>query len=130
RNGGFDCCGNNVDSQPVILEITDPALIAEFNVNIKFRRSVSRSSCKCCGYPGIDWYRNGKRVVLASVQHGEALRWSGFKSDKRLTDDSAKWLKNFLDENGVPEEQQFDLPGALDKDNTDSVATGATSPPR
>ena len=106
RNGGFDCCGN-VDSQLVILEIADPKTIAEFNANIRFRRSVLKTSCDCCGYPGIDWYRNGQRVALTAVKHGEAICWSGFWSNQPLTQRSANWLKTFLSENGVPETRDW-----------------------
>lgn len=118
RFGGSDCCGNDVDSQPVILEITDPDAIAEFNANIKFRRSVSRSWCMCCGYPGIDWYRNGERIVLTSVQHGEAIRWSGFMCDEPLTDNSAEWLRSFFEKRGIPEEYDFALSDLDDIINT------------
>ncbi|MBC8468155.1 MAG: hypothetical protein H8D56_01685 [Planctomycetes bacterium] len=106
RNGGFDCCGE-IDSQPIILEITDSRTIAAFNVNIRFRRSVSKTSCMCCGYPGIDWYCKGRRVALTSIQHGEAIRWRGFESDEPLTRRSANWLRSFLSENEVPEIQDL-----------------------
>lgn len=111
RSGGHDCCGNDVDSQLVFIEITEPAKVAEFSRHIRFKRrypslfgSVSR--CRCCGYPGIDWYRGGKRVALTSIQHGSAVRWSDFGHyDEELTPQSMHWLSTFMRSNGIPETQ-------------------------
>jgi len=124
RNGGFDCCGE-VDSEPVILEITDPRTISEFNANIRFRRSVSNTSCACCGYPGIDWYSKGRRVALTAVKHGAAIRWSGFESDEPLTWRSANWLRAFLSENGVPEIQ--DLSYLITQSDDDSAMNDSSN---
>jgi len=104
RDGGFDCCEKDIDSQQILHEITDPVRIADFNANIVFRRSISSKSlgrCSCCGYPGIDWYQDGKRILLTSVQHGKALRWSEFDTDEYLTDKSAARLNQFFSTHGI-----------------------------
>ena len=56
----------------------------------------------CCGYPGIDWYRKGKRITLTAMQHGHSLRWKGFKSgsdkfgDCYYTDESKAKLTDWF----------------------------------
>jgi len=107
RNGGFDCCGNDVDSQKILFETSDPKLIAEINSHITFQRRTSlftMSRCRCCGYPGIDWYKNDKRIALTGLQHGWAMRWSGFETDENLTYSSAAWFSKFLKQQGIPED--------------------------
>ena len=113
RNGGHDCCGNDVDSQEVFVEITDSHVIEEISQNLTFQRrypsllpTVAR--CSCCGYPGIDWYRDGKRVALTSIQHGAAVRWAGFDHDARLSAQSSLWLASFLDSHSVPKTQPME----------------------
>ena len=107
RNGGFNCCDNDIDSQEILYEITDPVEIAGFNANIVFEKSfdsMSVASCEYCGYPGIDWYQGGNRTLLTSVQHGKALRWSEFDGDENLTAESEAWLKQFFSQKGIPED--------------------------
>ena len=72
RNGGHDCCGNDVDTQEVLAEITDSQGIEEISQNLTFQRrypsilpTVAR--CSCCGYPGIDWYRDGRRIGTSAA---------------------------------------------------------------
>jgi len=66
----------------------------------------------CCGSPGIDWYKGGKRIALTSVQHGHAIRWRGFSTmrilgfrvgygDGPLTDESQVWLKDWFKSHGI-----------------------------
>ncbi len=117
RNGGFDCCGNDVDGQDTLLELTDPKFIAQFNNNIVFQRRttlVHRSQCGCCGYPGIDWYAGGERIVLTGMQHGSAVRWAGFSTDEHLTEESSAWLNRFLRLRGVPDQQAVPIRVKLD----------------
>lgn len=110
RNGGHDCCGNDVDSQEVFVEFADSQVIEEISQKLTFQRrypsllpTVTR--CRCCGYPGIDWYRDGKRVALTSVQHRVAVRWVGFDHDAILSAQSSRWLTSFLDSDNVPKTQ-------------------------
>lgn len=110
RNGGHDCCGNDVDSQEIFVEITDAQVIEEFSQNFNFKRQypsmgTTVSACSCCGYPGIDFYRDGKRIALTSIQHGTAVRWAGFDGDVNLSLKSAQWLASFLDSHKVPKTQ-------------------------
>ena len=80
REGGFDCCGKVGTTEKDgkwLLVITNAAEIAEFNALFEFTEDCGE--CMCCGYPGIDWYRKGKRITLTAMQHGHSLRWKGFK---------------------------------------------------
>lgn len=121
RNGGHDCCNNDVDAQDVFVEITAPNDIANLLQNIDFKRRYppllyAVGMCRCCGYPGIDYYRGGERVALTSVQHGFAIRWSGFETDEELTDHSIRWLAEFLRSHGVPEQQIGQSPKITEPD--------------
>ena len=82
REGGFDCCrkiGTTEKDGKWLLVITNATEIAEFNALFDFK-AEDCGECMCCGCPGIDWYRKGKRIALTAVQHGHSLRWKGFKS--------------------------------------------------
>ena len=107
REGGFDCCGKVGTTEKDgkrLLVITNAAEIVEFNALFDFTEDCG--GCMCCGYPGIDWYRKGKRIALTAMQHGHSLRWRGFKSggdkfgDCYYTDESkaklTDWFKAHL----------------------------------
>lgn len=108
REGGFDCCGKVGTTEKDgkwLLVITNATEIAEFNALFDFK-AEDCGECMCCGYPGIDWYRKGKRIALTAMQHGHSLRWKGFKSgsdkfgDCYYTDESkaklTDWFKAHL----------------------------------
>ena len=102
RDGGFDCCTpiEIINQQRTLAVITNMTEIADFTAMIQFKDGPGNGQCLCCGYPGIDWYKGGKRVALTSVQHGHALRWRGFFDDYLFTKESsqalARWLKDRL----------------------------------
>ena len=100
RDGGFNCC-RSVKGQKTLLEITDPGAIVDFNRHIAFETHQPWTVCMCCGYPGIDWYRGGKRIALTSVQHGRAIRWAGFPGDAALTEPSSAWLVDWFLLHGI-----------------------------
>ncbi len=109
RDGGFGCC-YRTDDDPVLAEITDPAVIREFFDNIKFAGTeIKDRQCECCGRPGIDFYHNAKLLAVTSVQHGKYLRWGGFSlqrlrwinlqvgfNDVPFTPESAAFLQKFM----------------------------------
>ena len=122
RNGGHDSCRNDVDTQEVLAEITDSQGIEEISQNLTFQRRYQSilptvAQCSCCGYPGIDWYRDGRRIALTSIQHGAAVQCAGFDHDARLSTHSSRWLAPFLDLHDVPKTQP----------TTDAAATGASA---
>ena len=107
REGGFNCCGKVGTTEKDgkwLLVITNAAEIVEFNALFDFTEDCG--GCMCCGCPGIDWYRKGKRIALTAMQHGHSLRWKGFKSgsdkfgDCYYTDESkaklTDWFKAHL----------------------------------
>ena len=96
RDGG-GLCHSKPDNEPEIFEITNKAEIAAFNDMFKF--SGQTMPCMCCGYPGIDWWRDGKRVVVSAVHHGQALRVTGFWGDLQLTFGSRRLVQEWLKEN-------------------------------
>jgi hypothetical protein len=100
RKGGYDCCGP-VDKQTVLFEVKDRKEIQGVYEKLQFMADEAPGFCMCCGFPGIDWYKDGKRIVLSAVQHGGALRWKGAPGDVGLTGASSKWLIEWLAKNGV-----------------------------
>jgi len=95
RDGGFDCC-QRVENHEILFELEDRREIKEILENLHFEKTQTTRSCRCCGYPGIDWYRGDIRLALTAVQHGSAIRWKEFPGDARLTKASEKWLKQWL----------------------------------
>jgi len=114
RDGGFNCC-RSVDDQKVLFRVADPREIKEVADHIQFQSPQVMDSCLCCGYPGIDWYKDGKRVALTSIQHYFALRWKGFPGnarftygdarftygDARFTQESSEWIVTWLAKHGI-----------------------------
>ncbi|MCL4853625.1 MAG: hypothetical protein KJZ78_19900 [Bryobacteraceae bacterium] len=105
RDGGYNCCGNLVDQQDILFVVEDASEIREILDNLQFSESQTRMGCMCCGYPGIDFYIGKDRVALTAVQHGKAIRWKGCPGDIRLTNDSSRWLVEWLAAHGVQEEE-------------------------
>ena len=100
RGGGFNTL-SALDGQPVLAVVTNAAEIAAFNRMIRFETLASLFRCRCIGYPGIDWWRDGKRVALTSLQHKRAIRWDGFTGDRPLTEGSAEELCRWLEDHGI-----------------------------
>ena len=103
RDGGFDCCVSikGIDKERVFVEITNAVEIVAFTSMIRFEDGPMDPPCMCCGYPGIDWWKGGKRVALTALQHGKALRWRAFSGDCPFTKESsqalARWFKEHLE---------------------------------
>ena len=96
RRGGYNCCKKDVDNDNVAMSITNAADILAFNSMFQLT-DVGNTGCFCCGFPGVDWWRKGKRVALTGVQHGKAIRWQGFSfGDRLFTDESARELETWL----------------------------------
>ena len=91
RDGGFGCCGKP-ERDPVLLVLTDPKEIADFNAMFKFEDKGQNGSCMCCGHPGIDWWKGDVLVARTAVQHLQGLRWKGFYGDASLVPESRKLL--------------------------------------
>ena len=103
RDGG-GLCHSKPDEEPSLFEITNKADIASFNEMFKF--SGRTMPCCCCGYPGIDWWRDGRRVVVSALHHGHALRVEGFVGDLRLTVVSSQRIQKWLEDNcGLTEDE-------------------------
>ena len=97
RAGGFDCCENTkIDEQKIILEIKELDKVQEFSKNINLKTDEEGGLCDCCGFPGVDWYKGDKRIVLTSIKHGHAIRWKGFEEDISFTVESENWVKAWL----------------------------------
>ena len=101
RDGGYGCHGPKPDEQPVLLVVTNASEIAEFNAQIKFAVDDDMSWCMCCGHPGIDWWKDGRRIALTSAHHGDSLRWRDFPCDMMFTPDSAKALAEWFKGRGL-----------------------------
>ena len=98
-NGGF--CGPT-ENDMVLFKVTDPSEIKDVLANLEC--TTVTDQCRCCGFPGIDWYEGGQRIALTSVQHGKAIRWDGSKYDLRLSVKSGRWLVRWLVAHGVNEQ--------------------------
>lgn len=103
RDGGFNCCAS-VDADRILFEVTDEEELREVQHQLTLEPGRPDSSCMCCGYPGIDWYRGGRRLALTSIQHDEAIRWIGFPGDFALTPSAKAWLTGWLKRHGVTTE--------------------------
>lgn len=102
RDGG-GLCHSDPDKEPSLFEITNKADIAEFNA--LFRFSGHQPKCKCCGYPGVDWWRDGKRIAVSAVHHGRALRVEGCHGDWRFTASAEARIRKWLEEHcGITKE--------------------------
>jgi hypothetical protein len=102
RDGGYNCCGP-VDDDAVLFAVTDRSEIESLLANLKFTGETR--PCMCCGFPGIDWYNDGKRIALTAVQHGGAIRWDGCKHDLCLSGKSQDYLVQWLVGHGVNEKE-------------------------
>lgn len=91
RDGGFGCCGKP-ERDPVLLVLTDPKEIADFNAMFKFEDKGQNGSCMCCGHPGVDWWKGDVLVARTAAQHLQGLRWKGFYGDASLVPESRKLL--------------------------------------
>ena len=96
RDGGGPC-HSRLDNEPALFEITNKVEIAAFND--MFRFSGRTMPCACCGYPGIDWWRDGQRIAVSSLHHGYALSMKGFAGNLRLTLSSSRRIQKWLKEN-------------------------------
>lgn len=101
RDGGGTCCGAKIDSQRILFEMTDATEIAAFNALFSFDMPDGEFGCMCCGYPGVDWWKDGERIVISSVHHGSNLRWKDFHGDMPFTPESAKALAGWFDAHGL-----------------------------
>ena len=96
RDGGGGCC-SSIDEDPVLYEITNKTEIAKFNE--MFRFSTRQMRCRCCGFPGVDWWLDGKRIAVSAMHHGRAFRMQHEGSDWRLTADSRRRIGEWLKDN-------------------------------
>ena len=101
RDGGHDCCGAKIDEQSVLLAVTNALEIAAFNARIKFAARDEMACCACCGHPGIDWWKDGRRIALTSAHHGLALRWCDFSCDMPFAPDSVQALAKWFRDHGL-----------------------------
>ena len=94
RDGG-GLCHSKPDEEPSLFEITNKAEIASFNEMFKF--SGRTMPCCCCGYPGIDWWRDGQRIAVAGVHHRSKLRVTGIGGDLCFTVESGSRVQRWLE---------------------------------
>lgn len=136
RNGGFDCCGR-IDDDPIYFTIENPIEINRLNSNLVFKKHTTSNShlesCMCCGSPGIDWYKDKTLLAMTAVQHGQGIRWKGFSTrrvlgvrvsygDAPLTEESSRWLTEWLTEKEVYKPKKKETANNDDTSNSDSAA--------
>ena len=106
RKGGGGCHGDP-DRDDVLYVITNKTELAEFGK--MFRFSGSSMPCACCGYPGVDWWKGDKRIVLSAIHHGITLRVKGSSGDLRLWHFSRLALSKWFEEHcGIDIKNDFD----------------------
>ncbi len=103
-DAGFDCYGRDSKAKP-LFELSDPDEIREFAEHLEFKKGQTLATCRCNGYPRVDWYQGKQRLATVSVQHGQAIRWKGFQADAKLTSSSSRWLVQWLTDHGVDAEK-------------------------
>ena len=117
RGEGYDCCGRADNSaEKILLEITDPAIVAEIRANTQFLDITydeeNWNMCMCCGWPRMDWYEGKRRVAFTAIQHSSGIRWRGFShrmflghrigyADAPLTEESCHWYTNWFSAHGI-----------------------------
>lgn len=101
RKGGYNCCQKNVDGQEILYVITNASEIAEFNSLFKFRGGGSENFCKCCGYPGIDWWCGDKKLALTALKHKCSLWWEGIGGVAPLTIESIIKVQEWFARHGI-----------------------------
>jgi hypothetical protein len=99
-DAGFDCYGRAPKAK-ILFEMAKPDEVRQFAEQLEFQKGQTLAVCNCNGYPRVDWYEGKTRVVTASIQHAQAIRWKGFHADAKLTSTSSRWLLQWLSEHGV-----------------------------
>ena len=95
RDGGGRW-SSNPEKDHVLFEITNKAEIATFNEMFRFcERELLQ--CKCSGYPGIDWWRDGQRIAVAGIHHRRKLRVTGISGDLCFTGESGCRVQDWLE---------------------------------
>jgi len=90
----------------VLFEVTDPSEVKEVYDRLAFGKpQYHKTRCGCHGYPWIDWYEGERCLALAALKHGRDIGWEGFPGQATLTGDSRKWLVDWLQLHGVPQDR-------------------------
>jgi hypothetical protein len=73
------------------------AQVRALTANLGIDDSQCVGHCMCIGWPGLEFYRQGKLVATLSDQHGLALRWNeGWPRDGVMTAASASYVNGWL----------------------------------
>jgi hypothetical protein len=102
RSGGI---GHRApDEEKTLLDLRDARAVAEVVRGIHIDPKDSGSVCAFCGDPTLEFYHDDVLILSLGFHHGLSLRWPDGKwaGDGWLTEDSAKFLVNWLAEHGVP----------------------------
>lgn len=93
RDGG-NIYQDGIDTQKVLMVITDPLEVNNFIKSIKFSIFQKKGVCACYGWPGIDFYCGSERIMVTSVKHNLALSTPIANYDLKLTKKSQKFVEN------------------------------------
>ena len=93
RDGGY-LCRSDPYWEPSLCEITNKTDILEFNK--LFRFSSKTQQCMFFAYPGIDWWRDGKPIVISAFYHGTALDIEGMNCYWRFSRSSGRRIQEWL----------------------------------
>lgn len=84
----------------VLADVTGPDAIAALRQALAIIENPGqRSRCACLGGPTLQIYSSSDKIGAIGLQHGTAIRHSGWTCDAPLVDGSA--LDNWLADNGV-----------------------------
>ncbi|GEP41520.1 hypothetical protein [Brevifollis gellanilyticus] len=100
RSGGV--CHRQESEEKIIHESRDSAVIKELAAHFKVAESDSGGHCMCCGNPTFEFYQGDKLVAMIAFHHGRSVRWADgvWPGDGMLTQDSARFLADWLDKHG------------------------------
>ena len=90
---------------PVAYETENTTEIAELEKIFRFVDPYDGWLCACVGEPTFEWLRDGELLVKATFVGGHEIRWHDGELTPGLTAESAKELKAWLEERGIPYEQ-------------------------
>ena len=88
-----DVSQDEIDTQKVLMTITEPKEIDKFIKSIEFSIFQRKGSCECMGWPGIDFYSGTERIMVTSVKHNKALRTPISQYDLEFNRKSQKFME-------------------------------------
>ncbi|MHC4200124.1 MAG: leucine-rich repeat domain-containing protein, partial [Planctomycetota bacterium] len=105
RSGG--ACAHTSDEEiadrKTLVEVAEPAVIAEIIGHLRINEEESDFGCGCCGYPTFEFCKGDTLLASLSLHHGRSVRWrkGRWPGDGMLLAEDASFLVKWLADRGV-----------------------------